>query len=49
MFKVKFSEAGVYAFTESCHELIENSGFTGTIRDVLTTFCTGLNEVFHYY
>lgn len=46
VFKVKFSEAGVYAFLECCHEIIANAGFTGTTREVLATFCSGLMDVF---
>lgn len=46
VFKVKLSEAGVYAFCEISHELLQNAGFTGVTGEILGTFCHGLKEVF---
>lgn len=43
--KVKFSEAGVYGFTESCLNMLEKAGFISVTKDVLSTFCGGLKDV----
>lgn len=45
-FQVKLSHAGVYAFCEIGEQLLVNAGFSGLIGDILTTFCSGLKNVF---
>ena len=43
---IKFDEVGVLAFPERMPSILSQAGFQGTLLDILTTFCSGLDKVF---
>ena len=43
---IKFDEVGVLAFSERMPSILSQAGFQGTILDILTTFCSGIDKVF---
>ena len=43
---IKFDEIGVLSFGERLPEILKQAGFQGTLLEVLTTFCSGLDSVF---
>ena len=43
---IKFDEVGVLSFGERMAEILNQAGFQGTLLEVLTTFCSGLDKVF---
>ena len=43
---IKFDEVGVLSFGERMPEILNQAGFQGTLLEVLTTFCSGLDKVF---
>ena len=42
---IKFDEVGVLAFPERMPSILSQAGFQGTLLDILTTFCSGLDKV----
>ena len=42
---IKFDEVGVLSFGERMPEILNQAGFQGTLLEVLTTFCSGLDKV----
>ena len=43
---IKFDEVGVLSFGETMPEILNQAGFQGTLLEVLTTFCSGLDKLF---
>lgn len=43
---IKFDEVGVLAFGERMPQILNQAGFQGTLLEVLTIFCSGLEKVF---
>ena len=43
---IKFDEIGVLSFGERMPQILKQAGFQGTLLEVLTTFCSGLDSVF---
>ena len=43
---IKFDEVRVLSFGERMPEILNQAGFQGTLPEVLTTFCSGLDKVF---
>lgn len=43
---VKFDEVGVLAFGERMPCILKETGFKGTLLEILCTFCTGLDKVY---
>ena len=44
--KVKFDEVGVLAFGERMPCILKETGFKGTLLEILCTFCKGLDKVY---
>jgi len=47
-YDVTFDENGVLAFYEKAGELLNNSGFSPLISEILVCFCTGLKKIFQW-
>ena len=47
-YDVTFDETGVLAFYEKAEELLNNSGFSPLVSEILVCFCTGLKKVFQW-
>lgn len=43
---VKFDEVGVLAFGERTPYILKETGFKGTLLEILCTFCKGLDKVY---
>ena len=43
---IKFDEVSVLSFGERMPQILKQAGFQGTLLEVLTTFCSGLDRVF---
>ena len=47
-FDVTFDENGVLAFYEKAEELLNNSGFSPLITEILVCFCNGVKKFFQW-
>ena len=47
-YDVTFDENGVLAFYEKAEELLNNSGFSPPVIDLLVCFCNGLKKIFQW-
>ena len=43
---IKFDEVGILSFGERMPQILKQAGFQGSLLEVLTTFCSGLDRVF---
>ena len=42
---IKFDEVGILSFGERMPQILKQAGFQGSLLEVLTTFCSGLDRV----